>query len=173
MPPPLAVRARLRRLYALAGTRGVVVLPLPLRPTPGGRIGPDPGVVLGSIVVLLAARVIGAALGLPPASVRQLPVQPAHVFERMQPARQDGTGLLAFGEAKATGHRSRECPPVDRIPLGDQRDVAAAAIVFDIVDAAQLQFVPDRAHERFVRGDHSVKRYALLLEESAEASIRV
>ena len=110
-------------------------------------------------------------------------------------------GWLACGLSQASRHRVRQGPPVERIPLGDQCNVVALVDRGQIqstsngclqrcgsriqlrdrpyfarrvllIDMAQHQFGPDRASERFVRGDEAIKFDALCLEEIPEAGVR-
>ena len=181
----------------------IVELALSLGAVLCARIGPALGGVL-AVLVLLVAAVPRAGAGARAVGIRHLAVQAAQIFERMQPvlaAKWITVGRLACGLSQASRHRIRQSPPVERIPLGDQRDVVALidrgqiqaaskgclqrcgnriqlgdrphfARRVLLIDMAQRQFGPDRAGERFVRGDEAIKFDALWLEEIPEAGVR-
>lgn len=155
----------------LAEPPKVIELALSLGAVLGFGIRPGLGTVL-AVFVLFFARVLGIGTGVEPV-VRHLPVQAPQIFEGVQPklvGKRIKIGFLTFASSQTSSHRIRQCPPVERVPLGDQRDVTMA--VFLDFNAPQSQLVPDRARERLVRGDHSVELDALFAEEIAKASVR-
>ena len=143
----LAPEPRIQLLDLIAQAVEIVELALSLGAVLCARIGPALGGVL-AVLVLLVAAVPRAGAGARAVGIRHLTVQAAQIFERMQPvlaAKWITVGRLACGLSQASRHRIRQSPPVERIPLRDQRDVVA--LIDRGLNAVRVEGLPPALRE--------------------------